>query len=132
MAHDFKKFPELTNSQMQFYYLESPHKQITMDFDAKVIDVHDGDTIRVEWEERNFDFPIRILDIEAPELDETGGRESQSFMEDLLLNQDVRIEIEKNNRVGKWGRLLGRIRTLGLDVGQESMRNGHSIPFGSQ
>jgi len=48
MAHDFKKFPELTNNQMQIYYFESPHKQITEDFKARVVDVHDGDTIKVE------------------------------------------------------------------------------------
>jgi len=73
MAHDFKRFPELTNRQMNLYYFESPHKQITQDFVAKVVKVTDGDTIRVKWEDRDFDFPIRFIDIAAPELDEIGG-----------------------------------------------------------
>ena len=51
MAHDFKNFPELTNRQMQVYYFESPHKQVTEDFRGRVIKVTDGDTIRVEWED---------------------------------------------------------------------------------
>ena len=37
MVHDFKAFPELTNSQMDLYYWDSPHKQITDDFDAVVV-----------------------------------------------------------------------------------------------
>jgi endonuclease YncB( thermonuclease family) len=66
--HNFKDFPELTNAQMSDFYFDSPHKQITADFRALVVKVHDGDTItlRVEW--RNFDFPLRFLDINAPEL----------------------------------------------------------------
>ena len=38
MAHDFKKWPELRNSQMALYYFESPHRQITEDFDYILID----------------------------------------------------------------------------------------------
>ena len=62
MAHDFKLFPELTNRQMQEYYFQSPHKQITENFAAKVVKVTDGDTIRVEVDFRDFDFPIRIAE----------------------------------------------------------------------
>ena len=32
MPHDFINYPELTNNQMNFYYFESPHKQITENF----------------------------------------------------------------------------------------------------
>ena len=39
MAHDFKLFPELTNAQMDLYYFESPHRQITEDFIGKVVKV---------------------------------------------------------------------------------------------
>ena len=60
MAHNFKLFPELTNNQMQFYYFESPHRQIIEDFRAKVVQVTDGDTIRVKWDERKFDFPTNF------------------------------------------------------------------------
>lgn len=129
MPHDFDKFPELTNNQMRFYYFESPHKQITSSFFAKVDNVHDGDTVTLNWEERDFNFPLRLLDIDAPELKEEGGKESLSFLEEKLDGQEVFIEIDKSKRVGKWGRLLGRIKILGLDVGQESLRRGFSKPF---
>jgi len=54
MAHDFKRFPELTNNQMNLYYFDSPHQQIAEDFDAKVVNVHDGDTVRLEVSWRDF------------------------------------------------------------------------------
>ena len=73
MAHDFKRYPELTNNQMNFYYFDSPHQQIAEDFDAKVVKVTDGDTIRVTTDFRDFDFPIRFSNIMAAETDEKGG-----------------------------------------------------------
>ena len=75
MAHDFVKFPELTNSQMDLYYFESPHKQLSEDFQAEVVKVHDGDTITLRCAERSFDFPLRIINIAAPELNQDGGME---------------------------------------------------------
>ena len=92
MAHDFKKFPELTNSQMDIHYFESPHEQIFENFHAKVVKVTDGDTIRVLWDRRNFDFPVRLIDINAPEMGE-GGEESQSWLERQILGKDVEILI---------------------------------------
>ena len=84
MGHDFKRFPELTNNQMQFYYFESPHKQIVEGFLAKVIKVTDGDTIRVYTDSRNFDFPVRLANIDAPELGE-GGEVSKSWLTSQIL-----------------------------------------------
>ena len=129
MAHDFKKFPELTNSQMQFYYWESPHRQITEDFTAKVVKVIDGDTIRVRWSERNFDFPVRLLYIAAPELDEEGGVRSKKFL-DQILKEEVLIRLNPANRVEKWGRLLGEIIHMGISLNRMSMDLGYSQEFG--
>ena len=126
MAHDFKQFPELTNSQMQIYYFESPHRQITEPFMAKVVKVTDGDTIRVTWEERDFNFPIRFAELAAPELDEAGGIESQSWLESMILDEEVEI-IPTKMRVEKWGRLLANVIFLGLDVSRQSIENGHAV-----
>jgi endonuclease YncB( thermonuclease family) len=127
--HDFKKFPELTNEQLSKYYFQSPHKQITRSFTAKVVKVTDGDTIRVQWSERDFDFPIRIANIAAPEKNEDGGKESQSWLEEQILGREVLIEINPNNRVGKWGRLIGYVRSMGMDVGEQSVRMGFSVSW---
>ena len=128
--HDFKRWPELTNNQMNLYYFDSPHKQITDDFNATVVKVTDGDTIRVKWSERNFTFPVRFINTDAPELDEQGGLESQVWLKNRILGKEVLIEINPFNRVEKWGRLLGYVISDGFDVGEESIINGHSIPFG--
>ena len=132
MEHDFKRFPELKNSQMADLYFESPHKQITENFMAKIIDVHDGDTVRVTMEERDFSFPIRLLDIAAPELNEEGGKESQEWLEGKVKGKKVEIEIDPKNRVGKYGRLLGRIILGGMDIGEESIMMGKSVAFANR
>ena len=132
MTHDFKKFPELTNSQMVLYYWDSPHKQILENFIAEVIKVSDGDSIRVKWEERDFDFPVRLAFIDAPELDDEGGEASKSWLEDKILGEEVEIFINPKNRVGKFGRIIGEVMHLGVSVCQESLNLNYSIPFGSE
>lgn len=129
MAHDFINFPELTNSQMDVYYFESPHKQIFEDFRAKVVKVTDGDTVTVRATFRDFDFPVRFLDTNAPELSE-GGRESKYWLKNKLEGDYVDVLINPNKRVGKYGRLLGKIFYNGLNVNKESIDTGHALPFG--
>ncbi len=129
MAHDFKRFPELTNRQMQLYYFDSPHQQITENFEAKVVKVTDGDTIRVETEFRDFTFPIRFANIAAPELNEEGGKQSQSWLEDQILGEEVTVLVNNRNRVEKWGRLLGEIIHMGININEASKANGESIQF---
>jgi len=129
MARDFKKFPELTNSQMELYYWESPHKQITEDFEAKVIKVTDGDTVRVTTEFRDFDFPVRMLDIDAPEIKTEDGDRAKNWLEERILNEDVTIRIKREKRVGKFGRLLGRIIHGGIDLNEMSISMGLATKF---
>ena len=129
MAFDFIKFPELTNSQAVIYYWDSPHKQIFEDFEARVVKVTDGDSIRVEWSERDFDFPIRFAYIDAPEMNQ-GGQESKSWLESMILGKDVFIKINPDNRVGKWGRIIGEVMFGGESMSAASLREMHSVPFG--
>jgi len=129
MAHDFKRFPELTNTQMDFYYFESPHKQIFEDFRCKVVKVTDGDTIRVMWKERDFNFPIRLLDINAPEMNEEGGKEVRSWLKNQILNEEVDVIINTRMRVDKWGRLLGWVVHKGINMGDAMLREGKVTTF---
>jgi len=131
MPHDFKKFPELTDNQMEVYYFESPHKQITENFIAKCVKVTDGDTIRVETDFRKFNFPIRFALINAPEMKE-GGKESKKWLENQILNQEVEVLINKKNRVDKYGRLIGEIIWGGFNMGEESVRSGNARIFGKE
>ncbi len=128
MPHDFNAWPELSNNQMQFYYFDSPHKQITEDFTAMVTKVHDGDTITVRWNERNFDFPIRLADINAPELNEARGHKARDWLEGRLLGEEVNI-ILSEQRVEKWGRILGTIYHDGINVADEEIQLGLAMTW---
>ncbi len=129
MVHDFEQFPELTNSQLDFYYFESPHKQIIEDFQATVIKVHDGDTVTLKVDFRDFEFPLRFLNTNAPELKDPGGEESQEWLEEKILNEEVTILIDPKQRVGKFGRLLGEVFHRGMNINDESIRMGQSTTF---
>lgn len=126
--HDFKKYPELSNQELESFQFASPHHQIVEDFDAEVVKVVDGDTIKLQCSFRDFTFPLRFLDINAPEMNE-GGEEAKEWLKNRLSGQKVRVLINHQNRVGKYGRLLGRVLYGGLDVGEEMLRNGLVKPF---
>ena len=126
MGHDFDKFPELTNAQMQFYYFVSPHRQITESFDCKVARVIDGDTISVRWSERDFEFPVRFAGVNAPELNRPGGKESKSWLEGQIQDAEIRVIVNPQDRVGKFGRILGEIIHMGANINLESVKAGHS------
>lgn len=131
MAHDFKNFPELTNAQLEEFGFDSPHPQIIEDFEAMVVKVHDGDTVTLRTSSRGFDFPLRLLDIDAPELSE-GGDVSRDWLKDQIEGDFVQVKIDPDNRVGKYGRLLGRIISRGLDVADMSLILGYAVPFGKK
>jgi endonuclease YncB( thermonuclease family) len=129
MAHDFKRFPELTNRQAELYYWDSPHRQIFEDFHARVVKVTDGDTIRVSVDFRDFDFPIRFLDIDAPEIKEPNGEKVQRYLASRILGRRIDVDINPRNRVDRWGRLLGKISEGGIDMGDDMLRQGMVTRF---
>jgi len=129
--HDYVNFPELTNTQINDFGFASPHKQITEDFRATVIRVHDGDTVTLRTTFRDFDFPLRLIDIDAKELNE-GGEEAREWLKNKILNQSVTVLIDSQNRVGKYGRLLGNIIHNGLSVAEEEIHLGLAKPFGTK
>ena len=127
MAHDFKRFPELTNNQMNLYYFDSPHQQIAEDFDAKVVKVTDGDTVRLEVSWRDFTFPLRMSNLMAAELNEEGGIRSRNHLRGLIEGKTIEVIVNKNNRVGKYGRLLGQVRHSGFDIGTQMIQEGFAV-----
>lgn len=131
MAHDFVKFPELTNTQLSEFGFTSPFPQITENFRAEVIQVHDGDTITLRVDFRDFDFPLRFLDIDSPELN-NGGDIARDWMKEQIEGKMVNIIIDRKNRVGKYGRLLGKVVHNGLDMGAASIRLGLAKTFGKK
>jgi len=128
--HDFKKYPELSNNDLSTFGFVSPHPQIENDFVALVVRVHDGDTVtlRVDW--RDFDFPLRLASIDAPELNTgTRGQEAKAFLQGLIEDEIVEVRINPANRVDKYGRLLGDIISVGQNVGELMVTFGYALPF---
>ena len=128
LEHDFKKFPELSNQQIQELQFQSPHIQIEEDFEATVVKVHDGDTVTLTANFRDFKFPLRMVGLDAPEMN-AGGEEARDWLKGKILNAKVLVTIDKKNRVDKYGRLLGRILHGGMDVGEEEVHLGLAPPF---
>ena len=116
---DFKKYPELRNNELEEFQFDSPHPQITEDFRATVVKVHDGDTVTLRVDFRDFNFPLRLVGIDAPEMN-AGGEVARDWLKGRILNEEVDI-ILNPKRVEKWGRLLGSIIHRGMDVKEEMM-----------
>jgi len=128
--HDFKNFPELTNAQLEQLRLISPHPQITEDFQATVTAVHDGDTVTLQTNFRDFTFPLRLSLVDSPELNTgTPGQEARNFLAGFVEGENVTIKINPLNRVGKFGRLLGDIITGGISMSDLMVSSGHAVPF---
>lgn len=128
LEHDFVNFPELTNAQLATELWNSPHKQITEDFFAEVVKVHDGDTITLRWFERDFDFPLRFLGIDTKELNED-GESAREWLKNQIEGEEVYIKIDRDNRVGKYGRILGRVIHRGLDMNEALQHQGFARPY---
>lgn len=128
IEHDFVKYPELSNRDIDILMYQSPHKQIIEDFMAEVVKVHDGDTITLQTNFRDFIFPLRFLGIDAPEMN-AGGETARDWLRSKILNATVQILINRKNRVDKYGRLLGKVFFRGMDIGQEEIYLGLAKPF---
>ena len=128
--HDFVRFPELASRELDELLLVSPHVQLVNDFEALVVKVHDGDTVTLRIEERSFDFPLRFASIDAPELgDGVVGVEARDYLKQLIEGEVVFVKMDPNNRVEKWGRLLGDVFVGGANVGEQMVLLGFAFPF---
>lgn len=129
--HDWVKYPELSNTQLSVLRFVSPHVQIEEDFDAVVVKVHDGDTVTLRASFRDFDFPLRLSGVDAPELSQ-GGAEVRDWLSARVLDKTVLVKINRFNRVGKYGRLIGELFVGGVSVGEEMVLSGLIQNFGKK
>ena len=98
-----------------------------------VLAVSDGDTIRIMVngkEER-----LRLLQIDAPEMDTAGGRGSKRALERLLqygrgvrLYRKVELEFDGRRR-DRYGRLLSYVWCGDTNLSVEMVRRGEAEPF---
>ncbi len=90
---------------------------------AKVIEVIDGDTIRIENGKR-----VRLIGIDAPEKGEKCYREAKEFLKKLVLGKIVRLEADKLDK-DIYGRLLRYVYLNDTFVNLILLRKGYAHSF---
>lgn len=97
----------------------------------KINSITDGDTLRIEI---NGDSkPVRLIAVNTPELHhpskpvECFGKEAKAFLENLLKDKRVKLEIEpKDSDTDKYGRLLRYLFLEdGTNVNETIIKNGY-------
>ena len=86
---------------------------------AKVISIHDGDTLTVLAGHRPV--KIRLAEIDAPELGQPFGRASTDSLKALCATQDAEVTPVTKDR---WGRTVARVTCRQTDAGTHQVRNG--------
>ena len=103
------------------FFLVNSHAFDSNLFDLHVLNVVDGDTIKVKFE--NKIKKIRLSAIDAPEIKQNYGKESKKFLSDLIKKKKIKFHKLGTDR---YGRLLGIIYFNDKDVNLEMIINGHA------
>lgn len=78
---------------------------------GRVIAVQDGDTLTIQ--SQNQKFKVRLMGIDAPELDQPYGRVSRDALAAAVLHRDIEVAGHKTDR---YGRIIGQIWRNGDDL----------------
>jgi micrococcal nuclease len=97
---------------------------------VRVLEVVDGDTIRVDLEGR--ETSIRIIGIDTPEVDgpftraECFGSEASRYTRSLLEGREVGLEFDVE-RTDRYGRTLAYVWVDGENVSERILRDGYAV-----
>ena len=83
------------------------------------IQVVDGDTIRAEA--KGEEIKIRLVEIDAPEINQPFGAQSKNFLNKLLYEKDVTLIAQGEDR---YGRILGEIYANGESANALMIKSG--------
>lgn len=117
--------PKYVNTEDRVRFLKSLYNN----FPAKVVKVHDGDTFTIEADILPFRCPVRLINIDAPELMDFGGPEAREALRNLIEGEEVYIILGNENHIDKWGRLLADAESNGLRMAEIMEITGHAVPF---
>ena len=81
-------------------FLGNSHARDSNLFELYVLDVVDGDTIKVKFE--NKIKKIRLSAIDAPEMKQSSSKESKKFLSDLIKKKKNFISLELIDMEGYW------------------------------
>mgnify|MGYP001067340947 FL=1 len=92
-------------------------------FSGDVTKIIDGDTIYVTIKTNNLRKKIRLVGIDAPEIDQPYGIDSKLALEEYLLNKHVTI---LNYGTDKYNRILGKVVFNNKDINSLMIKYGHA------
>jgi micrococcal nuclease len=72
-----------------------------IDMTSYVSSVHDGDTFTL-----NTGDKVRLADLNAPELGQTGSYEARDYLDSLVYHQTVYLDVDDLYRTDSFGRLV--------------------------
>lgn len=87
---------------------------------GKVVTVIDGNTLEVFTPE-NETYKILLFGIDCPELGQEYGEKAKRYLEKMVLNKKVNVEIQGKDR---WGNRLGIVLIEGVDPREELLQEG--------
>jgi endonuclease YncB( thermonuclease family) len=91
---------------------------------ARVVAVHDGDTLTALVEQRQI--RVRLLDIDAPELGQPFGARSKQSLSELCFGKGAVLEGRSQDR---YGRTLAHVVCAGKDANAEQVRRGYAWTY---
>ena len=104
----------------------APHARVGRPFDGRVVIDADGDTLELIPLGESKPIRIRLEGIDAPELNETFGRDATTFTRRLLYQQYVKVD---GRDVDGYGRLVARVTVGGRDASRELLEAGLACHF---
>ncbi len=87
---------------------------------ARVVGVHDGDTITVLTSENN-QLKIRLAEIDAPELSQPYGKKAKRLLSLMVFGKDVSIT---PMTIDKYRRTVGRVYQAQTDINLAMVQTG--------
>ncbi len=93
--------------------------------EGKIKKVFDGDTFNVETKDGKV-YLIRMLGIDAPEMNQDFGDKSQKKLSDLLLGKDATVIIRKRDSSGRY---IGTVYSGGEDINLLQIETGMAEYF---
>jgi endonuclease YncB( thermonuclease family) len=91
---------------------------------ARVVAVHDGDTVTVLSDQRRS--RVRLTDIDAPELGQPFGKRSKMALSELCFGKVAALDIHGRDR---YGRTLAGLKCDGVDANAQQVRRGYAWVF---
>lgn len=95
-------------------------------YNAVVTHVSDGDTVWVRPARGGARVPVRLLDIDAPEICQRSGQQSREALARQVLRRTVTVEERGRD---DFGRVLARLHRSGQDVGERLVAEGHAWSY---